>query len=205
MERLWPPERKSPIFQFYKAQNIEDMVNSRGEVVGYTLGRFLEHHRETGELSFMIHRDNLWERALCAYGELFSFPLHLPYILLDRNQNFAFYKLTETYIFLPRVRHTKEKDKEVKGGRIELFDNSGQVEVSFPDRIYLNILRKHGKPMDTTSLRENDWQSDVILRCSYKSNGDQYILFDVFNRWAQEHQQETIRQFIAKHVPQSAG
>lgn len=199
MERLYPKGDEIPIFQFYMAQNIQDMLSSRGETVDYSLHRFLEWHKETGELSFMVHSDNLFNRAWYMLF-LISAP-YLPDILVDRNKNYTLYRITGSYIYLPRVRHIKDYDKEEKGN-IVLHDDSGEVTVCFPNRFLFRGLEERGW-LEKKALKQNDWQSGVILQCDYGSGGDRYKLVQVFNKWAMEHQKETIQQFVGQYVPKT--
>lgn len=187
MERLWPKGEGIPIFQFYQAENIEDMLSSRQEVVTYSLERILETHKRTGELSFMVHSDILFNRFL------FVLASYLPDILLDRNKKCSLYRLTGAYIYLPLVHHRKEVDGKARG--LVLADGSGSVVASLPDRFLLKKFEEKGW-LNGKTLKENDWQSAVVLNCNYTSSGDKYTLVQVFNRWATEHQREATQQFV---------
>lgn len=201
MERLWPKEDVLPLFQFYMAQSIEDLLSSREEVVVYSLKSFLEHHRATKSLSFMIHSDNLLKRAMHV-SPLFVIP-HVPSILLDRSKKPSLYRLTATYVFLPRIQHTQERDSQVKAGEIVLFDSSSEVKVCFPERSELARFEQVGW-LNAISLKENAWQSGVILRCTYTSGGDKYTLVQVFNKWAIENQERVLQEFVDRLAPKFA-
>lgn len=200
MERMWPKENILPLFQFYMAKNIEDMLSSRESVVVYSLESFLEEHKAAKELKFMVHSDNLLNRVMFILGSVET--PYIPDILVGKNQNPTLYRLTETYIFLPRVQHVRERDGKVRGG-VVLFDHSGEVEASFPTGLELASVERHCW-LNVNSLKENDWQSAVVVRCDYSSRKDKYTLIHVFNRWAMENQEKVIQDFIAKLAPKFA-
>lgn len=189
MERFWPKGDGLPIFQFYNSSGIEDLLSSRAEVAGYTLEELIKHNLETNELSFIIHRDNFISRLVYYYGTIF-FPHFMPEILIDKDNKPTLYRLTGIYTYIPRIRHSTEIDKE-KNTTI-LFDDSDQIEVYFPDRIYLKAMESIGKPMNVRALK-NDWQSDVILECEYRTNMDRYRLIEVLNKRAGEPEMDMLR------------
>lgn len=215
MERI---KYNNPKKIFYYASSIADMANSRDKVMeevllelGYPEWNKPIKRKDEKPVRFDFKTGRL------ELNIAFTFPIprplsrFIPPICIGKEKNFEIryrsYRLANILVFIPLVRHipypgTENSDLpcdfDPKDNMLTVFDVTDSCEVSKIPEAYLKKMDQELRP-NFKVLKSTHWQSDVLLKNTYRSDGeDDYALYYVRNRIANQPQDDAIRSFVGK-------
>lgn len=209
MERINYPGEGPNTISLYSASSISDMLSSRAETISeirkrYRIIESFEHARMRS-----IHL------RLFLADSLLQFRIPIPTFLVTLaektwrpakrllpNSVFGpFMTLPSIFIIIPLVRHFPEQDNY--DDKITIREVTGECDLTqLPDYVFKH-LPDHLRP-NFPVLKSQSWASDVGIMTTYRSMGeDEYGLYYVRNRSANQKAEDEIGSFINKLIPQT--
>lgn len=180
MERVRPegqdPNEILPMIPaLYSAQNIEDFLNGREQIIAGAVEDYDKSRENTAALPGI---ERIMLRSITGN------PVSAISLFGKFKQEVT---IASAFVAIPTVRHHSEQDKSKSPDRLTLSDARGECEVRLPDLMWSKILPFGGfRVLPEKTLKTQSWASDVLLFCNFETrNGkqnDRYYLVHASNR-----------------------